>query len=134
MTCADRRRKRRHSSSGFYAQSGQSRAGAGQRRNTRKMRTTRAIIVNAGNANCCTGERGWITPANVRVGRRTKSAVHRTKFWSVRRASSAINCRWIKSKTPSQRIELGRGDEFSEATARAVMTTDIVPKFCAAQR
>ena len=30
-------------------------------------------------------------------------------------------------------IELGRGDEFSQKTARAVMTTDIVPKFIAAR-
>ena len=30
-------------------------------------------------------------------------------------------------------LEIGRGDAINEAAARAVMTTDIVPKFCAAR-
>lgn len=95
---------------------------------------TRAIIVNAGNANCCTGERGlqnaWrmCELAAQKIGCAGEEVLvcstgiigHQLPMEKVEAAIAAI--------------ELNRGDEWSQNAARAVMTTDIVPKFIAAQR
>ncbi len=93
--------------------------------------TTRAIICNSGNANCCTGETG------------ARDAIAMCQF-----AAQFLGCDSreilvcstgiIGHKLPMQNIEsaLQNMDSStrcsSEQMARAVMTTDTVPKFCAA--
>ena len=93
----------------------------------------RAIVVNSGNANCCTGERGLenarqmaklaadkigIAPADVLVCS-TGIIGHQLPLDKV---ESALN-----------QLELREGAATDEASARAFMTTDIVPKFVAAR-
>ena len=92
--------------------------------------TTRAIICNSGNANCCTGEQG------------TRDAIAMCQI-----ASRVLDCQArevlvcstgiIGHKLPMPQIEnalqnVDLSAQFSsEQMARAVMTTDLVPKFCA---
>ena len=96
--------------------------------------TTRAIIVNAGNANCCTGENGR---RNARLMCELTAEKVGCEICEVLVCSTGI----IGHALPMEKvakaiaeIELSRGDEISQKTARAVMTTDVVPKFIAAER
>lgn len=93
--------------------------------------TTRGIVCNSGNANCCTGEQG-----------------ERDAIAMCQLAAQAIECEphevlvcstgIIGHKLPMDKIEdafenFDSSTRFtSEQMARAVMTTDLVPKFCAA--
>jgi len=93
--------------------------------------TTRGIICNSGNANCCTGEQG-----------------RRDALTMCELASRVLDCDQgevlvcstgiIGHKLPMPQIEsalqnVDSSTRFSsEQMARAVMTTDLVPKFCAA--
>lgn len=99
--------------------------------------TTRAIVVNAGNANCCTGEQGLnaarqmcelaaqkigCVPSEVLVCS-TGIIGHQLPMEKVRSALEAIQLNGDGS-TPHA---------TNESVARAVMTTDTRPKFCAAR-
>ena len=96
--------------------------------------TTRAIICNSGNANCCTGEQGARDAiAMCELAARFLDCESR----EVVVCSTGI----IGHKLPMKNVEsalqsLHFGDSStrcsSEQLARAVMTTDIVPKYCAA--
>ena len=96
--------------------------------------TARAIICNSGNANCCTGEQG------------ARDAMQMCEL-----AAQFLDCQSrevlvcstgiIGHKLPMQKVESAlQSFDFSssstrcssEQLARAVMTTDLVPKFCAA--
>ena len=93
----------------------------------------RAIITNSGNANCCTGAQGMA------AARRTCDLV------AVKldcRPDEVLVCSTgiIGHQLPIEKIEaalpgleLAEGDSVNEKLARAVMTTDTVPKFCAAR-
>jgi glutamate N-acetyltransferase/amino-acid N-acetyltransferase len=94
---------------------------------------TRAIIVNAGNANCCTGERGvqnarrMCELAAQKVGCRPQEVLV---------CSTGIIGHPLpmdKVETAISALELQRNEAINEATARASMTTDTVPKYLAAQ-
>jgi glutamate N-acetyltransferase / amino-acid N-acetyltransferase len=58
----------------------------------------RAIVVNAGNANCCTGEQGRRDAEEMCRLAAEKIGAVAEEFWSARPASSATNCRWTKCK------------------------------------
>ncbi|HVF85550.1 MAG TPA: bifunctional glutamate N-acetyltransferase/amino-acid acetyltransferase ArgJ [Abditibacteriaceae bacterium] len=93
---------------------------------------TRAIVCNSGNANCCTGEQG-----------------RRDAIAMCQLASRVLDCQprevlvcstgIIGHPLPMPQIEsalqnVDSSAQFSsEQMARAVMTTDLVPKFCAVQ-
>lgn len=93
--------------------------------------TTRAIVCNSGNANCCTGEQG---ERDAKLMCDLAARVLECDPSEVLVCSTGI----IGHKLPMQKIESAFQDfdsstRFtSEQMARAVMTTDLVPKFCAA--
>ncbi len=97
--------------------------------------TTRAIICNSGNANCCTGAQGL---SDAQKMCELASHVLDCESGEVLVCSTGI----IGHKLPMPKIEsafetFNVGDSStrftSEQMARAVMTTDLVPKFCAVQ-
>jgi len=91
----------------------------------------RAVVVNAGNANCCTGEAGM---ENAR--RMCELAARKLGI----QASDVLVCSTgiIGHALPLEKIEAALQtmamDATDEDAARAFMTTDLVPKFVAAQR
>jgi glutamate N-acetyltransferase/amino-acid N-acetyltransferase len=91
------------------------------------------VVFNAGNANCCTGERGM---QNAR--RMCELAARKVGC----NADEVLVCSTgiIGHQLPMEKVEAGieamtfsREACASEAAARASMTTDIVPKYVAAQ-
>lgn len=93
----------------------------------------RAIIVNAGNANCCTGERGLKNAQRM-------CELAASKIGCAKEEVLVCSTGIIGHQLPMDKIEkaiaaiqLETGDEISQNAARAVMTTDIVPKFIAAR-
>ena len=93
----------------------------------------RAIAVNAGNANCCTGARG---AENARQMAALAARKLGLEAGEVLVCSTGI----IGHQLPLEKvgaaignIEMGAGAATDEAVARAFMTTDIVPKFVAAR-
>lgn len=95
--------------------------------------TAKAIVVNAGNANCCTGELGL---ANARRMCELTAQKIGCEPSAVLVCSTGIIGHQLpmdKVESGIAAIELSRGDSANETAARAVMTTDVVPKFCAAQ-
>ncbi len=95
--------------------------------------TTRAIVVNAGNANCCTGQRGLDNARQMCVlaAQKLGCAPDEVLVCSTGIIGHQLPMEKVESAVAA--IELGRGEAINEASARAVMTTDIVPKFCAAR-
>ncbi|MDF2440771.1 MAG: glutamate N-acetyltransferase / amino-acid N-acetyltransferase, partial [Abditibacteriota bacterium] len=94
----------------------------------------RGIVFNAGNANCCTGERGEY---NARRMCELAAAHLGCAATELLVCSTGI----IGHQLPMEKVEaalnefdLSRGDEINQAVARASMTTDTVPKYFAAQR
>ena len=97
--------------------------------------TTRGIICNSGNANCCTGEQGERDALVM--------CQHAARFLDCE-TTEVLVCSTgiIGHKLPLANIESALNNldsstrcsskSSSEQLARAVMTTDIVPKFCAA--
>ncbi len=90
----------------------------------------RAIVVNAGNANCCTGEAGT---RNARRMCELAGQKLGLEAQEILVCSTGI----IGHALPIDKIELALGSMQMNATdeeaARAFMTTDLVPKFVAAQ-
>jgi glutamate N-acetyltransferase/amino-acid N-acetyltransferase len=89
----------------------------------------RAVVVNAGNANCCTGARGL-------ENARQMAALAAQKLEITAEEVLVCSTGIIGHQLPLEKVEaalaemeLGTNDE---AVARAFMTTDTVPKFCAA--
>lgn len=93
----------------------------------------RAIIVNAGNANCCTGAQGLADAqrmcdlAATQVG----CSAQEVLVCSTGIIGHALPMSLIEATLPT--LELSTRETLHEAAARAVMTTDTVPKFCAAR-
>lgn len=101
--------------------------------------TTRAIVVNAGNANCCTGEQGladarrMCEQAAAKIGCEAGEVLvcstgiigHKLPLAKVEAAIAAIELHHDEIEATSFAV--------SESLARAVMTTDTRPKFCAAR-
>ena len=95
---------------------------------------TRAIVVNAGNANCCTGERGLQNARRMCELAAQKIGCAPQEVLVCSTGIIGHQLPMEKVETAISAIELGRGDDISQKAARAVMTTDIVPKFIAARR
>ena len=98
-----------------------------------RQQTARAIIVNAGNANCCTGAQGMLDA-------RRMCELAAAKIGCDAREILVCSTGIIGHQLPMEKVEkaiaalaLNDGEPINEATARAVMTTDTRPKFCAAQ-
>ena len=93
----------------------------------------RAIVVNAGNANCCTGARGL---KNAQKMARLAAQKLGLETEEVLVCSTGIIGHQLpldKVESALGQIELSSGEATDEATARAFMTTDLVPKFVAAR-
>ncbi len=90
-----------------------------------------AIVVNAGNANCCTGARGMENARQMAslAARKLKLQPEEVLVCSTGIIGHQLPMEKIENAI--SQIELGNDDE---AVARAFMTTDTVPKFCAASR
>jgi len=90
----------------------------------------RALVVNAGNANCCTGEKGM---QNARLMCELAARKLGVQASDVLVCSTGI----IGHALPLEKIEAALEtmtlDASDEDAARAFMTTDLVPKFVAAQ-
>ena len=93
----------------------------------------RAVVVNAGNANCCTGERGLENAYQMTVLAARKLGLREDEVLVCSTGIIGHQLPLDKVETAIERIELGEGAATDEATARAFMTTDIVPKFIGAR-
>jgi len=92
------------------------------------------IVFSAGNANCCTGERGT---ENARRMCELAAAKIGCRPHEILVCSTGIIGHQLpmdKVEDGISKIQLTRGDETDQAVARASMTTDTVPKHFAAQR
>ncbi|RYX80720.1 bifunctional glutamate N-acetyltransferase/amino-acid acetyltransferase ArgJ [bacterium] len=89
----------------------------------------RAVVVNAGNANCCTGEAGIQNARRMceLAAQKTGLAPQQVLVCSTGIIGHALPMEKIESALAS--MELNASDEDA---ARAFMTTDLVPKFVAA--
>lgn len=96
--------------------------------------TARAIVANAGCSNVCTGERGIRDAVEM-----CQLVAKHTCIGDAIEARSVLPCSTgvIGRYLPMEKIRkgiaslsqtLGRGKAFDDATARAIMTTDLVPK------
>ena len=90
----------------------------------------RAVIVNAGNANCCTGEAGMNNARRMCELAAQKSGLqaHEVLVCSTGIIGHALPVEKIETALESMQMNAS-DDEM----ARAFMTTDLVPKFVAAQ-
>ena len=98
-----------------------------------KNATTRAIVFNSGNANCCTGAQGLRDAQRMceLAAQKIGCASEEVLICSTGIIGHALPLEKVESAL--QVLAAGTGDEFSAASARASMTTDIVPKHYAAQ-
>ncbi len=90
----------------------------------------RAILANAGNANCCTGAQGL-------ENARKMAAMGAAKIGCAPDEVLICSTGIIGHPLPIEKIETALAnlklENNDEKAARAFMTTDTVPKFCAAQ-
>ena len=93
----------------------------------------RAIVVNAGNANCCTGERGAKSARQMTILAARKLGLQTEEVLVCSTGIIGHQLPLEKVESAIEQIELGAGAATDAATARAFMTTDLVPKFCAAR-
>ncbi len=95
--------------------------------------TTRAIVFNSGNANCCTGAQGLKNAERMceLAAQKIGCVSEEVLICSTGIIGHALPLEKVESAL--QVLAVGHGDEFSAASARASMTTDVVPKHCAAQ-
>ena len=93
----------------------------------------RAIVVNAGNANCCTGARGLDNARQMASLAARKLGLQAEEVLVCSTGIIGHQLPLDKVANAIEQIELGTGEATDEATARAFMTTDLVPKFVAAR-
>ena len=93
----------------------------------------RAIIVNSGNANCCTGERGLQNATQMANLAAQKLGLSADEVLVCSTGIIGHQLPMEKIEGAINQIELGEGAATDAATARAFMTTDLVPKFFAAR-
>ena len=88
----------------------------------------RAVVINAGNANACTGPRGRDDAERMAAAVAEHWAPYPRKSWSVRPGSSACLCpsiwSWQASPRRSATLDSASGDDAAEA----IMTTDTFAK------
>jgi glutamate N-acetyltransferase/amino-acid N-acetyltransferase len=89
----------------------------------------RAVVVNAGNANCLTGEQGRQSALGMAQAAAEKIGAQTSEVLVCSTGIIGHPLPLDKVKAALVAIELGHDDE---RTARAFMTTDLVPKFVAA--
>ncbi|HEV2473519.1 MAG TPA: bifunctional glutamate N-acetyltransferase/amino-acid acetyltransferase ArgJ, partial [Chthonomonadales bacterium] len=97
--------------------------------------TVRAVVVNAGNANACNGPAG--VEDNLAMARLAAESVN-ARPEEVCVASTGVIGHPLQLDLVSRGIavsaaSLGRGEERDAAVARAIMTTDTVPKYAAVE-
>ncbi len=93
----------------------------------------RAIVVNAGNANCCTGARGTQNARQMASLAARKLGLLTEEVLVCSTGIIGHQLPLDKVENAIDKIELSAGEATDEATARAFMTTDLVPKFVAAR-
>ena len=93
----------------------------------------RAIIVNAGNANCCTGARGLENARQMASLAARKLGLQSEEVLVCSTGIIGHQLPIEKIESALDKIAMGEGAATDEATARAFMTTDLVPKFIAAR-
>jgi glutamate N-acetyltransferase / amino-acid N-acetyltransferase len=103
----------------------------------RKSRTEmRGVIVNSGNANCCTGPEGFTaaTATTLRVAREL-GKLSPAQILVCSTGVIGVPLRWQKIVNAVPRLVRGRGDSAKafEQFTRAIMTTDSRPKSASAK-
>ena len=93
----------------------------------------RAIVVNAGNANCCTGARGLENARQMASLAAQKLGLGAAEVLVCSTGIIGHQLPLEKVKSAIGAIAMGEGAATDEVTARAFMTTDVVPKFVAAR-
>lgn len=93
----------------------------------------RAIVVNAGNANCCTGTCGERDARRMCQLAAQKLGCHEGEVLVCSTGIIGHALPMDKIEAGIQAVELGRSQAADETAARAIMTTDTRPKLCAAQ-
>jgi glutamate N-acetyltransferase/amino-acid N-acetyltransferase len=93
----------------------------------------RAIVANAGNANCCTGAQGLADAQRMcdLAADKVGCGVQEVLVCSTGIIGHVLPMNNIEATLP--KMETSTREALNEAAARAVMTTDTVPKFCAAR-
>ncbi len=92
----------------------------------------RAIVWNSGNANCCTGEQGRQHALEMCALAAAKIGCEAAQVLVCSTGIIGHALPIEKVEAALQVLELGRGSAFSQASARAAMTTDTRPKHLAA--
>jgi len=92
--------------------------------------TLRAVVVNAGNANCATGERGFLDDRRMAEAAALRLGV---PVEEVLTASTGV----IGVPLPVEKVETGLPQieltPYADAFAEAILTTDLVPKVAEAE-
>ena len=90
--------------------------------------SARAILVNAGQANACTGKQGWIDTVDSaeRIAATLKISAEEVLIASTGVIGQPIKMDKLKASIPS--LVEGLSPEGSEAAAQAIITTDLVTK------
>ncbi len=95
--------------------------------------TSRAIVVNSGNANCCTGEQGLINARKMCELAARKIGCDASEIFVCSTGIIGHALPMEKIKNALNTLEYSSTETQNESVARAVMTTDTRPKFCAAR-
>ena len=98
--------------------------------------TTRAIVCNAGNANCCTGAQGIENARRMceLAARKIGCEIEEVLVCSTGIIGHALPMEKIESALSGLHMSTHAAAEtLNETLARAVMTTDTKPKYCAAR-
>ena len=101
---------------------------------TRSGGVARAIMVNSGCANACTGEDGLRARTRMAADTARLSAARSSRCWSRRPASSASRCHRENPRRQCRPRSRRSARDQGSAAARAIMTTDPFPKEAAATR
>lgn len=93
-------------------------------------KTARGVVINSGNSNACTGDRGiadaeWMTAA---VAEEIGGAAEDFLVCSTGVIGRFLPKEKIAAGIPLAAQKLGRTEEHLETAARSIMTTDTVPK------
>lgn len=93
----------------------------------------RAVVVNSGNANACTGEQGWRDVVSTAQAAADALRVEESSIWIASTGVIGVPLP-LDKLIPAVRMactQLQRGPRADEHAARAIMTTDTYPKLCA---
>ena len=95
----------------------------------------RAVIINSGNANCCTGPEGLAASRSTaaEVARALHCAPREILVCSTGVIGAQLRVEKILHSVPALALALDSDANAFEQVARAIMTTDTVPKWAAAR-